>query len=132
MPALTRRDVLALLLAAPAAARSLAQASGSENSAPWIPLFDGKTLDGWKASEHEGTFSVVDSQGGNGQIRVNGMRSHLFYTGPVHAADFKNFEFSADVMTRPGANSGIYFHTAFQPTGFPAAGKPEGWKAVWK
>ena len=25
-------------------------------------------------------------------------------------------------MTRPGANSGIYFHTAFQPTGFPATG----------
>jgi len=117
MPALTRRDVLALLLAAPAAARSFAQASDSESGPPWIPLFDGKSLEGWKASEHEGTFSVVD-----GQIRVNGMRSHLFYTGPVHAADFKNFEFSADVMTRPGANSGIYFHTAFQPTGFPAAG----------
>jgi hypothetical protein len=113
MPALTRRDVLALLLAAPAAARSFAE----DNSTPWIPLFDGKSLDGWKASEKEGTFSVVD-----GQIRVNGTRSHLYYTGPVHTADFKNFEFSADVMTRPGANSGIYFHTAFQPIGFPAAG----------
>jgi len=113
MPALTRRDVLALLLAAPAAARSFAE----DNSAAWISLFDGKSLNGWKASEHEGTFTVAD-----GQIRVNGTRSHLFYTGPVHRADFKNFEFSADVMTRPGANSGIYFHTAFQPTGFRAAG----------
>jgi len=113
MPALTRRDVLALLLAAPATVRSFAE----DNSAPWITLFDGKSLSGWKASEHEATFSVVD-----GQIRVNGTRSHLYYTGPLHHADFKNFEFSAEVMTRPGANSGIYFHTAFQPTGFPAAG----------
>ena len=53
---------------------------------------------------------------------MHGERSHLFYTGPVKGADFKNFEFSAEVMTRPGANSGIYFHTAFQPVGFPAAG----------
>src|ERR1035441_2024574 len=113
MSALTRRDVLALLLAAPAGARAFAQ----DSSVPWLPLFDGKSLNGWKASEHEDTFSVVD-----GQIQVHGSRSHLFYTGPSHGADFRNFEFSADVMTRPGANSGIYFHTAFQATGFPAAG----------
>src|ERR1039457_7551091 len=113
MSALTRRDVLALLLAAPAGAHAFAQ----DSSVPWLSLFDGKSLNGWKASEHEGTFTVVD-----GQIQVHGSRSHLFYTGPSHGADFKNFEFSADVMTRPGANSGIYFHTAFQPIGFPAAG----------
>ena len=113
MPALTRRDVLGLLLAAPAAARSFAE----ENSEPWLTLFDGKSLDGWKASDNQGTFSVAD-----GVIQVHGMRSHLFYTGPLHNADFKNFEFTADVMTRPGSNSGIYFHTAFQPTGFPSAG----------
>ncbi len=113
MPALTRRDVLALLLAAPVAARSFAE----DNAAPWLSLFDGKSLDGWKASENQTTFSVVD-----GQIQVHGSRSHLYYTGPLHHADFKNFEFSADVMTRPSANSGIYFHTAFQPTGFPFAG----------
>jgi hypothetical protein len=112
MPSLTRRDLLALLLAAPAATYAF-----GDDSEGWIPLFDGHSLDGWKASEHEGTFSVAD-----GQIVVHGTRSHLFYVGSAHHADFKNFEFSADVMTRPGANSGIYFHTAFQPTGFPAAG----------
>ena len=26
----------------------------------WIPLFDGKTLDGWKANENPATFSVAD------------------------------------------------------------------------
>ena len=112
MSALSRRDLLALLLAAPAAAHALGQGDDG-----WISLFDGKTLDGWKASEHEGTFSVVD-----GSIQVHGSRSHLFYVGPQHNADFKNFEFSAEVMTRPHANSGIYIHTAWQQTGFPAAG----------
>jgi hypothetical protein len=112
MPTLTRRDLMALLLAAPVAAYAL-----NDDSEGWIPLFDGKSLDGWKASEHADTFKVVD-----GQIAAHGSRAHLFYVGPVHHADFKNFELSADVMTRPGANSGIYFHTAYQPEGWPAAG----------
>ena len=112
MPKLTRRDLLALLLAAPAAAYAL-----HDDSEGWIPLFDGKSLDGWKANEHADTFKVAD-----GQIAVHGSRAHLFYVGPVHHADFKNFELSADGMTRPGANSGIYFHTAYQPEGWPAAG----------
>ncbi|MGB8494974.1 MAG: DUF1080 domain-containing protein [Candidatus Acidiferrum sp.] len=112
MPALSRRDVIALLLAAPAAAYAF-----HDDSADWISLFDGKSLDGWKPNEHADTFKVVD-----GQIVAHGDRTHLFYVGSVHNADFKNFELSADVMTRPGANSGIYFHTAYQPSGWPAAG----------
>ena len=112
MPALSRRDLIALLLAAPAAAYAF-----NDDSADWISLFDGKSLDGWKPNEHADTFKVVD-----GQIVVHGDRTHLFYVGSVHNADFKNFELSADVMTRPGANSGIYFHTAYQPSGWPAAG----------
>ncbi|HKI12132.1 MAG TPA: DUF1080 domain-containing protein [Candidatus Acidoferrum sp.] len=112
MSNLTRRDLIALLLAAPVAAYAF-----HDDSADWISLFDGKSLDGWKPNEHADTFKVVD-----GQIVVHGERTHLFYVGPVHNADFKNFELSADVMTRPGANSGIYFHTAYQPSGWPAAG----------
>jgi len=112
MSTLSRRDLIAILLAAPAAAYAL-----PDDSADWISLFDGKSLDGWKANEHPETFKVVD-----GQILVHGERTHLFYVGPVHNADFKNFELSADVMTRPGANSGIYFHTAYQPSGWPSAG----------
>ncbi len=83
----------------------------------WISLFDGKSLDGWKASEKPGTFSVED-----GAIKVAGPRSHLYYEGPVMNHDFKNFEFKALVMTKPGSNSGIYFHTAYQETGFPDKG----------
>lgn len=85
--------------------------------AGWISLFDGKTLDGWKASDAPGTFRVED-----GAIVVNGPRSHLFYVGPVQNHDFTNFEWKAEVMTFPHANSGMYFHTAWQDTGWPAKG----------
>jgi hypothetical protein len=36
-------------------------------------------------------------------------------------ARVQNFEFKADVMTKPSANSGVYFHTQFQ-NGWPAKG----------
>ena len=112
MPELTRREILAMLLAAPAATRSWAQ-----DSSEWFPLFDGESLNGWKPSEHEGTFKVADSQ-----IVAHGERSHLFYTGPVEHADFRNFELEVEIKTMPGANSGVYFHTTFQSFGFPSAG----------
>jgi hypothetical protein len=83
----------------------------------WESLFDGKSLRGWKASESPASFKVVD-----GTIVADGPRAHLFYLGEDGNADFKNFEFTADVKTQPGANSGIYFHTKFQATGFPDAG----------
>ena len=83
----------------------------------WMSLFDGKTFNGWKVGENAGTFRV-DS----GMIIVNGNTAHLFYEGDVHQHNFKNFEFKADVMTMPGSNSGIYFHTQFQPGSWPAKG----------
>jgi len=83
----------------------------------WISLFDGKTFNGWKAGENPGTFTIED-----GSIKVAGIRSHLYYDGPVKDHDFTNFEFKAQVMTKPGSNSGIYFHTAFQEKGFPDKG----------
>lgn len=83
----------------------------------WISLFDGKSLDGWKASDKPGTFSVED-----GAIKVAGPTSHLYYEGPVKDHNFKNFEFKALVMTRPGSNSGIYFHTEYQDKSFPDKG----------
>ena len=55
-------------------------------------------------------------------IVCEGPRAHLFYVGPVQGAQFKNFEFEAEVQTRPGANSGIFFHTAYQETDWPARG----------
>jgi Domain of Unknown Function (DUF1080) len=83
----------------------------------WVSLFDGTTLNGWKVGANAKTFSVE-----NGAIAVNGEVAHLFYDGPVQQHSFKNFEFKADVMTMPGSNSGIYFHTAFQESSWPAKG----------
>jgi len=62
-------------------------------------------------------FTVAD-----GVLKVSGGRAHLFYVGPDGRGSFKNFEFRAKVMTTPGANSGIYFHTAFVEQGWPAKG----------
>jgi hypothetical protein len=83
----------------------------------WISLFNGKNLDGWKVGENASSFSVVD-----GAIQVAGPRAHLFYDGPVKNHMFKNFEYKAQVMTRPGANSGMYIHTTYQEKGWPAEG----------
>ncbi len=83
----------------------------------WIPLQDGKSLAGWKAAERPESWVVED-----GMFVSRGERSHLFYVGKVAKHDFRNFELSADVMTSPGANSGIYVHTKWQGPGWPAAG----------
>jgi len=80
-------------------------------------LFDGKTLDGWKAAENPATFKVED-----GCIVANGQRAHLFYMGPVNNHDFKNFHLRAEVKTFPKANSGIYFHTEYQEKDWPKKG----------
>jgi hypothetical protein len=87
------------------------------HAAKWQSLFDGKTLNGWQASENKDTFTVQD-----GAIVVKGNRSHLFYTGPVMNADFKNFEWKADILTKPNSNSGMYIHTAYQESGWPDKG----------
>ena len=91
--------------------------SQTESDDGWVRLFDGKSLDGWKASENKDSCKIED-----GKIVVQGTRSHLFYMGKVEDADFTNFEFMADVLTHPKANSGIYFHTQYQEKGWPGKG----------
>lgn len=83
----------------------------------WINLFDGKTLSGWKASEHPATFTVQD-----GMIVVYGDRAHLFYEGAISNHSFKNFEWKVSVMTTPGSNSGLFIHTEYQETDWPKKG----------
>jgi hypothetical protein len=94
---------------------SLAADAGKAGS--WVTLFDGKTLNGWKASEEPGSFEVED-----GMIVANvkgDKRSHLFYETEK---PFKDFEFEAEVKTMPGSNSGIYFQTQYQQTDWPSKG----------
>jgi hypothetical protein len=83
----------------------------------WVSLFDGKSLNNWKVGENAGTFIIE-----NGMIVAHGQTAHLFYLGDVRQHNFKNFEFKADVMTTPGSNSGIYFHTEYQEGGWPKKG----------
>lgn len=87
----------------------------------WTSMFNGKDLSGWKSNdETPNSFSVED-----GAIKVSNGRAHLFYVGADGNASFKNFEFKAKVKivgTEQGSNSGIYVHTKFEPSGWPAAG----------
>jgi Domain of Unknown Function (DUF1080) len=99
-----------------------ASASKADDNRPdadgWFKLFNGKDLTGWKVSEdNPDTFQVVD-----GKIVVHGPQAHLYYDGPVNEANFKNFEWKCEILTKPHANSGMYFHTKYQPTGWPAHG----------
>lgn len=81
----------------------------------WFKLFDGKSMEGWKVNESPESWKVE-----NGALVCHGKRSHLFYVGSDKP--FKNFHFSAEVMTTPGSNSGIYFHTRYQDSGWPKYG----------
>ncbi len=102
------------LLAGTAVALSSNAASAEDKDEKgWIKLFNGKDLTGWKMSDKkQGKWKVE-----NGTIVANGPRSHLFTD-----TEYKNFEFKAEVKTTPGSNSGIYFHTKYQDTGWPAVG----------
>ena len=80
----------------------------------WIRMFDGKTLNGWKASENEGGWTVED-----GAIVGRGPRTHLFWM----VQECENCEFKATVKINHGGNSGMYFRAAFGP------GWPKGYEA---
>lgn len=101
-----------------AAALALFTARADEAKDGWVSLFNGKDLTGWKANEENpAAFSVQD-----GAIHIKGGRAHIFYAGDVKNAKFRNFEFKAKVMTKKNANSGIYFATEYQKSGWPAKG----------
>ena len=95
----------ALLFGAPAA---------SAEEGGWISMFDGKTLEGWKASERPENWTVED-----GCIVGRGDRSHLF--GMKRKC--RDCEFKAEVKISDGGNSGMYFRAQFGP------GWPKGYEA---
>lgn len=80
------------------------------------PLMDGKTFEGWtKTKENPETWVIED-----GAFVARGPRAHLFYTGSEEP--FVNFHLKVEVMTEPGSNGGIYFHTRYQEQGWPRQG----------
>ena len=115
------------------------------DGACWFNLFNGQDLTGWKFNDQKqakwkvipgASWSpqyaeaqanlrklfpdgnpLIDMASKPGMIVANGPRSHLFTE-----REFKSFEFKAEVMTTPGSNSGIYFHTKYLETGWPTHG----------
>ena len=97
-----------------------ADATSSEDG--FVNLFDGKTLDGWKAGENADVFQVHDGMIVMECPATNHNPAHLFYLGNVNGHQFKNFDLRVDLMTFPCANSGIYFHADYQEAGWPSRG----------
>jgi len=105
-----------LLLAGLALALPLVSLSAADKPAKvgkWIKMFDGKTLKDWKANERPESWKVV-TEDGKPALKVEGGPSHLFYM----KYECEDCEFKADFKVLEGANSGMYFRTAFGP-GFP-------------
>lgn len=94
---------------------SFRAALAQEQTGEWRVIFDGKSLDGWRINESPESWKLAD-----GVLVAHGTRSHIFYVGDDKP--FVNFEFKAEVMTKPGSNGGIFFHTQFQESGWPAQG----------
>ncbi|MCR9119662.1 MAG: DUF1080 domain-containing protein [bacterium] len=84
-----------------------------EESQGWVLLFNGEDFTGWKIDKwNPKSFSIED-----GAIKCHGNASMIYHVGKFENA--KDFHFSADVMTKPGANGGIFFHTKYQDRGWP-------------
>jgi len=118
---LNRFPLVALaMIGVVAAATSLAAEtkeddSKKEDEEGFVSLFNGKEFGDWKINESKESWSIKD-----GAIVAQGPRSHIFYMGKDNK--FKNFELKVDVMTKPGSNGGIFFHTKWQDDNWPRHG----------
>lgn len=106
-----------LLMSAGLKSASMAQEKSADG---FVSLFDGKTLDGWKANEEDKEKKIFSVQ--DGELVVKGGRAHLFYQGKDGKATFNNFVYKAKVLTKPNANSGLYIHTEYQASDWPKKG----------
>lgn len=89
---------------------------GADLEPGFVALTDGKSFDGWKSSvDHPNTFKVEE-----GSFVTRGETAHLYYVG--NEAPFTNFDLKVDVMTEPGSNGGIYFHSEYQERSWPRHG----------
>ena len=108
------RTWMAALALIATAAVMLTAADPQPGKDGWISMFDGKSLDGWKATERPENWTVVD-----GAIKGTGERSHLFWM----TRECVDCEFRAEVKLNKGGNSGMYFRAKFGP------GWPDGYEA---
>lgn len=104
----------ALLLTGLFLTARLCFSASADGAGEWESIFDG-TMKGWKVGENADSWAIED-----GKLVCKGPKAHLFYVGDDEP--FINFEFECEVMTTPGSNSGIYFHTDYQPSDWPRWG----------
>ncbi len=104
-----KSSLIAALIFIAALSSAPASAAGK-----WVKMFDGKSLDGWKANEKAENWTVED-----GAIVGRGVRSHLFWM----KEECENCEFKAKVKLNHSGNSGMYFRAQF------IEGWPKGYEA---
>jgi hypothetical protein len=102
--------VLALLTAcvhvsASRTPRSASAVSAATPSSPWVSLFDGRTLTGWRGLGMEGLPKCWVVQDGclkclGGQKDANDL---------IAVDKYDNFELSLEWKVSPGANSGVLY-----------------------
>ncbi len=115
MCALMKRTLL-FALTSVALLTATARLAAAEADPGFIPLCDGKTFDGWKPAEvNKETWKIEE-----GAFVTRGKTCHLFYDGAEKP--FKNFHLKVEVKTDHNSNGGIYFHTKYQPDGWPRGG----------
>ncbi len=73
----------------------------------WLPLFDGKTLNGWRAYQNKPMDSWAVS---NGELYNKGNAdTTIKHADLVTEAQFENFQLNIDWKIAPQANSGILY-----------------------
>lgn len=108
--------ILAIITLCSGVARADDSLTAKEKKNGWILLFNGKDLSGWRIDKwNPDSISIED-----GAIKCHGKPSMVYYDGEAKVKNAKDFHFVADVMTKPGANGGIFFHTKYQDRGWPA------------
>ena len=94
--------------------KSRQPAPGPTASGDWVPMFDGHSLDGWRASDHPESWTVRD-----GTLVGSGELSYLYWT----KEECENCAFKARVRLGRGSNSGMFFRAR------PGSPHPNGYEA---
>lgn len=85
---------------------AVASTSAAEGTGDFVPLFDGKTTEGWIKPFDWGEAWVKD-----GTIHLKGDKKFFLVTEKT----YKNFELEAEVFCPEGGNSGIQFRCHYEP-----------------
>ena len=84
----------------------------------WMPLFDGKTLDGWKVNGGHASYEVED--GTIVGTTVEGSPNTFLCKG-----DYKDFVLELEVKCDPRLNSGVQVRSHVYAEGRPRPGEPQ-------